>query len=67
MNALVQLICDHMGYTGEWDHLPSRTSDVRNLCSDNTKARELLGFEPQTSFADGIRETLDWYAANSLI
>lgn len=67
MNALVQLICDHMGYTGEWDHLPSRTSDVRNLCSDNTKARELLGFEPQMSFADGIRETLDWYAANSLI
>lgn len=61
INALLQGICDYMKYTGEWEHRPARTSDVRNLCADSTRARELLGFEPQIGFEEGIRRTLDWY------
>ncbi len=67
MNQLVQLICDYLGYRGEWEHLPARTSDVRNLCSDNTRAQEILGFKPQVTFENGIHDTLDWYLSNSLI
>lgn len=61
INALLQGICDYMKYTGEWEHRPARTSDVRNLCADSTRAKELLGFEPQIGFEEGIRKTLDWY------
>lgn len=61
INKLLQGICDYMGYTGEWEHRPARTSDVRNLCADSTRAKELLGFEPQIEFKEGIRRTLDWY------
>lgn len=61
MNALLQGICDYMGYSGEWEHREERTSDVRNLCANIDRARKILGFEPQMSFEDGIRETLDWY------
>lgn len=61
INALLQGICDYMKYTGEWEHRPARTSDVRNLCADSTRAKELLGFEPQFGFEEGIRKTLDWY------
>lgn len=61
INALLQGICEYMKYTGEWEHRPARTSDVRNLCADSTRAKELLGFEPQIEFEEGIRKTLDWY------
>lgn len=61
INHLLQGICDYMGYTGEWEHRPARTSDVRKLCAHSGRAKELLGFEAQTGFDEGIRKTLDWY------
>ena len=67
MNSLLQGICDYMGYTGEWDHRPERTSDVRNLCANIDRARKVLGFEPEMSFEEGIRETLDWYINHQII
>ncbi len=67
MNSLLKGICDYMGYTGEWEHREERTSDVRNLCANIERARNILGFEPQMKFKDGIKETLDWYKTNSVI
>lgn len=67
MNSLLQDICDYMGYTGEWEHQPERTSDVRNLCANIQKAEELLDFKPQMNFHDGLRETLDWYKTSNVI
>ncbi len=61
INSLLQGICDYMNYTGEWEHRPARTSDVRNLCADSKRAKELLGFEPEIDFKEGIKMTLDWY------
>lgn len=65
INTLLQGICKYMNYTGEWEHRPARTSDVRNLCADSTRAKELLGFEPHIGFEDGIEKTLDWYVRHS--
>lgn len=61
INRLLQGICDYMNYTGEWEHRPARTSDVRNLCACSKLAKEVLDFEPQVSFEEGIVKTLDWY------
>ncbi len=61
INKLLQGICDYMNYTGEWEHRPARTSDVRNLCADSKRAKSILGFEPQIGFEEGIKKTLDWY------
>lgn len=61
INKLLQGICDYMNYTGEWEHRPARTSDVRNLCADSKRAKAILGFEPQIGFEEGIKKTLDWY------
>lgn len=66
INRLLKGICDYMGYTGEWEHRPARTSDVRNLCADSTRARELLEFSPEVEFEDGIKKTLDWYMKENL-
>ncbi len=61
INNLLRGICDYFGYAGEWEHRPARTSDVRNLCADSKRARDLLGFTPDVDFEQGIRLTLDWY------
>jgi nucleoside-diphosphate-sugar epimerase len=38
-----------------------RAGDVRHSLADITLARELLGYEPQTSLEDGLRLTIDWW------
>lgn len=65
INSLLQGICDYMKYTGEWEHRPARTSDVRNLCADSKRAKSLLDFEPKVRFEEGIKKTLDWYMQQS--
>ncbi len=61
INQLLQTVCDYFNYDGEWEHKPPRTSDVRNLCADSTKARNILEFIPEIDFASGIEQTLNWY------
>ena len=40
---------------------PSRTGDIKRSMADIGRARELLGFEPQVSFSEGLQRTFDWY------
>jgi dTDP-L-rhamnose 4-epimerase len=37
-----------------------RAGDIRHCSGDATRARELLGWEPSVSFADGMRELSEW-------
>ena len=38
-----------------------RAGEVYKSQTDISKARRLLGFEPQTSLSDGLAQTADWY------
>ena len=38
-----------------------RTGDVRHSRADVSLARQLLGYEPQVSFEEGLRHTVEWY------
>jgi nucleoside-diphosphate-sugar epimerase len=40
---------------------PTRAGDVRDSQADIAEARRLLGFEPQTPFADGLKQTVAWF------
>jgi nucleoside-diphosphate-sugar epimerase len=42
---------------------PTRAGDVRDSLADISKARQLLGYEPSVSLEEGLRRTVDWYAA----
>ena len=39
-------------------------SEVFRLISDNTKARQMLGWSPAYSLEDGIRACVEWYTAH---
>lgn len=42
-------------------HQPARSGDIRDSAADLTLARRDLGFEPQVSWREGLRQTLDFY------
>ncbi|MDR1366226.1 MAG: NAD-dependent 4,6-dehydratase LegB [Holosporales bacterium] len=37
-------------------------SEVRRLCCDNSKIKKMVGFRPEYSLEQGLRETIDWFA-----
>jgi GDP-L-fucose synthase len=58
---LVQLIAKESGFTGEiiWDATKPDGQPRRFL--DVSRADELFGFRARTGFADGLRQTIEWY------
>ena len=44
---------------------PDRAGDVKHSLADITKARELLGYEPEVFFKEGLQRTVVWYQDNT--
>lgn len=60
---LAQRIKRLAGATGEITFQPLHYADVEIRIPNVTKARELLGFEPQVELDDGLARTIAWYRA----
>ncbi len=45
----------------ELEFKPPRVGDIGRNYSDINKASRLLGFDPATTLADGLRQTFDWF------
>jgi nucleoside-diphosphate-sugar epimerase len=43
------------------DYQKSRLGDVRHSLADISRAREILGYEPQVGLDEGLRRTIDWW------
>lgn len=41
-----------------------RVGDIKHSNADISKAKELLGYEPEWSFESGIKAAIDWYREN---
>jgi GDP-L-fucose synthase len=59
--ALVELIADKTGFDGEIRFDASKPDGQPRRCLDVTRARELFGFEAETSLAEGLERTVAWY------
>lgn len=53
-----------IGKSAVMDRLPRHPADVVSTWANIDKAKALLGWKPQTSFEQGIRNTINWYNAN---
>ena len=42
-------------------HGEKRLGDVQRNYSDTTKALEMLGWQPETTLAEGLRSTIEWF------
>ena len=43
---------------------PDRAGDIKHSNADITKAREMLGYDPEWSFDRGIKAAIEWYREN---
>jgi len=59
INELADMIADIAGYPVAKKHIDG-PQGVRGRNSDNTKLREVLGWEPAISLEDGLRKTYAW-------
>lgn len=53
-----------LGINVEPNFGPDRKGDIKHSNADISKARKLLGYDPQYSFADGIKLAIEWYKEN---
>ncbi len=44
---------------------PDRRGDIKHSNADISKARKMLGYEPEYDFARGLNEAIEWYKNNS--
>lgn len=64
MKDLIRTIAQEMNYQGKFLKKPARPADVRRHLADTKLAKRLLNFQPQYSFAEGIKKTIKWYKNN---
>ena len=65
VKRLVQVVCEHMGYSGKviWDD--TKPDGQPRRCLDITRCEKILNWKAKTDFITGIRETISWYKNHS--
>ena len=43
---------------------PDRKGDIKHSNADISKARQMLGYNPEYDFARGLNEAIEWYKNN---
>ena len=65
IEEIADLVLDHTGKPESLKTIvPDRPGHDRRYLLDSSKLRSELGWEPEISWEDGLRETVEWYAAN---
>jgi len=60
----VHMILDIMGHKPRIELHPEMPTGPLNRVAENSLGRKLLDWEPQVSFAEGVRRTINWYVAS---
>ncbi len=60
LNYLIQLLEENLGKKAIIDRREMQAGDVPQTFADITKARKLLGYNPQTQIEEGIRKFAEW-------
>jgi nucleoside-diphosphate-sugar epimerase len=57
----VNMVLEFTGHQAEIKFLRDMPTGPLNRVADNSRAKQLLGWEPQVPFREGLRRTIDWY------
>lgn len=64
VNQMYRLMCEQLGVFLEPKYVAPRPGDIRHSLADTSKARRLIGYEPDWSFTKGFVEAVRWYKEN---
>lgn len=67
LKTMVELIERELGKKARIDQLPLQAGDMVKTYADITKAKKMLGYNPQTGFEIGIRRFVDWYKIKTTV
>lgn len=61
LTQMLETIEQVMGKKARLDRKPVQPGDVPRTMADVSKARSMLGYEPKTSFAEGVAKQYEWW------
>jgi len=62
---IVKMICDYLGKPYSLiEHTADRKGHDKRYAIDPTRMQDELGWRPETTFADGLKMTIQWYLDN---
>ena len=61
LKEMINVIGQALNIEPKIKQLPMQPGDVDRTFADITKAKKLIGYEPKTSFEEGIRRFVEWY------
>ncbi len=64
--TLYQAVADLLAFRHAPRHTEPRAGDIEHSEADIAKARGAFGYQPLTSFAEGLGVTVDWYVQQAL-
>lgn len=64
INDLVSMLEVMLGKPALRQYVPAHPADVYSNVADVTKARQMLGWQPQIGLEEGVRRLVDWYQSN---
>lgn len=64
LNEMIETIEQALGKKAIINRMPMQPGDVNRTYADITKAKNLIGYNPQTSFKQGIENFVNWYKEN---
>ncbi len=64
LNQLVKYLANITGNDAKVTYGPERPGDVRHSFADISKAQNLLGYNPEVLFQEGLESTVNWYKEN---
>ena len=64
LKEMINVIAKTIGVEPKIKQLPMQPGDVDRTYADVSKAKALIGYEPKTTFEQGIKNFVDWYKEN---
>ncbi len=61
VNELANEVAKVLGISPKIEYIEQRPGDVLYLCAEVSLAKELLGFEVNTSLGEGLQKLVNWY------
>lgn len=61
MLEIAQIVKEMTGSSSEIIYVPARPEDISRRQPDITKAKTILGYEPQVTLTEGLERTIKWF------
>jgi dTDP-glucose 4,6-dehydratase len=65
VGEIAQKVTELCGGSGKIVLGPLAEDDPKRRCPDISRAREVLGWEPRVAAREGLKRTVEWFAASS--